>query len=225
MALKKEKYNSIAVVFLQSLKVGFVLLFLFNSYNSFSQMSFKERNKFYKELKFNAKENNDEVFVITKDNVKHSGKKFKFPPAYFATSNFIKIDDVKYDRKQRENIIAWQDDESYNVYHKNAEYDAVRYVKGKVNLYQYVITPANFGSKIPTSYIYFLLEKEKFEFIDATSENIEAVFSDNKLVINKFHELYPEAVRKKTKYPNQNKHTDEYAWIENIVMLTQLYNK
>ncbi|MCY7292613.1 MAG: hypothetical protein LH615_10580, partial [Ferruginibacter sp.] len=134
MEFKKENYNLFENVFLRSLQVGLVFLFSFSTYDSFSQMSFKERNKFYEELKFNAKENKDDVFVITKDNVKHSGKNFKFPPSYFATSKYIKIDDIKYDRKQRENIIAWQSEDSYNVYYKDAEYDATRYVKGKINL-------------------------------------------------------------------------------------------
>ena len=54
---------------------------------------------------------------------------------------------------------------------------------------------------------------------------MDAMFSDNKMVLDKYHELYPDDIRKKSKYPRQNQFNLEYAWHENMIMLIQMYNK
>ena len=226
MSFKKEKKNnSIGFNFSVLIKVSTLVLLLLSFNNSFSQKKFKERMKYYEELMLNAKETTNEVFVVTKDSIKHSGTKLKYP-SIFLPQNHIKIDGVKYERKKLKDIISYQDEEAYVVYNKFSDVDAYRFVKGKINLYKYSVTVLD-GSKYPPSYIYFLFERdnERFNFMDGSFDNIEALFADKKSVIDKFHEMYPESVRKNRKFPNANKNSNEYEWVENIVILTQMYNK
>lgn len=225
MAFKKQNRIQIFSTLFRNSKFAFFLIILLGSYQSYSQTSM-DYNSAYDELRLLAKETENEVFVITPDLVKHSGTKLSFQPKYFATSKFIKVDDDKYDRKQRKDIIAWQGEKSYNVYFGSRHYDATRYVKGKLNLYGYT-SQDNLGGRFLTPNVHFLFEKstDRFKFIDASFVNVETLFADNADVIKKYHELYPESVRKKSVSPYFNKYEDETRWIENIILLTQMYNK
>lgn len=201
---------------------SFLLLFLLNlSLSGFSQYADDEFD--HGALTLAARETTNEVFVITKDGVKHAGTKFKTPPGY-AMSVYLKIDDTKYPRRKLADIIAWQDEHSYNMYYAPFGEDAVRLLKGKINLYLHKIITGSIG-KVVHEDIYFLLEKGESKFFMAKFENMETVFSDNPIVLQKYHELYAEDVRKKGGWPRQSTVKQEKSIYVNMITLVKMYNE
>ena len=140
----------------------FTVLMVLFGLSSFSQDRAKKTIEHMKELKLEAKETSDEVFLITADSVKHIGKKLSMGAQGFITATeYFKIDNQKFLRKKKSDIIAWQSEYSYSIFFDGAkDFDPVRIVKGKINLYEYYVLE-NHTDKTPTRYVYFLMEKQK----------------------------------------------------------------
>jgi len=171
-----------------------------------------------------GKESDNEVFVITKDSVKHRGTKFKWAPGT-ATSTYIKIDDVKYSRKNKPDIIAYQNETAYRVYVPSINDDAARLRKGKINLYtQYVMAGSGAGNQ-PDVYTFYLVEKEKNNIIPATWDNLEKVFSDNAAVLQKYHEIYPDRTKEDVAYSTHITRKVQSKVFDNMILLVEMYNK
>lgn len=217
--IKKIFKRHIASINKHYIKVGLFTLAIFTFLNSFSQKKETDNNSF-KNSKFNSIDSSNEVFVITSDGVKHSGKVLKFSPTHFSFSRFIKIDNVKYNRKNLKDIIAWQDENEYRVYFSKINEDCKRLLKGKINLYQY---PFLFHG---TLYIQYFFEKEKFNFVDGTIKNMESLFANNPSVLEKLNELYPEKIIKNgDRHPPQNSMKQENEIYQNMMNLVNMYNK
>jgi hypothetical protein len=171
-----------------------------------------------------GKENDNEVFVITKDSVKHSGTKFKWAPGT-ATSIYIMIDDVKYSRKNKPDIIAYQNETAYRVYVPSINDDVARLRKGKINLYtQYVMAGSGAGNQ-PDVYTFYLVEKEKNNIIPATWDNLEKVFSDNAAILQKYHEMYPDRTKADVAYSTHISRKVQSKVFDNMILLVEMYNK
>jgi hypothetical protein len=176
-----------------------------------------------------GKESDDSVFVITKDSVKHSGTKIKWPPRYFKTSEYIAIDGVRYSRKKMSDIIAYQDETRYSVYVPAIKDEAFRLRKGKINLYTYDYFYWTTSSRTQTAQgaveTFFLLEKEKNKFLEASFENLEMLFSDNAAVLQKYHEIFPDRIKKRKPESPKNSFKEEKALFNNMILLVEMYNK
>jgi hypothetical protein len=174
-------------------------------------------------LYLQGKESDSEVFVITKDSVKHSGKKFKWPPGT-ATSEYIAIDGVRYSRKKKSDIIAYQNETAYYVYLPSINDDISRLRKGKINLFtQYYLAGRGAGNQ-PDVYTFYLVEKEKNNFLPATWDNLEKVFSDNAAVLQKYHEIYPDRTKADVAYTTNITRKVQGNVFENMVLLIEMYN-
>ena len=80
---------------------------------------------------------------------------------FITATEYFKIDNQKFLRKKKSDIIAWQSEYSYSIFFDGAkDFDPVRIVKGKINLYEYYVLE-NHTDKTPTRYVYFLMEKQK----------------------------------------------------------------
>jgi hypothetical protein len=176
-------------------------------------------------LYLQGKESDNDVFVITKDSVKHSGKKFKWPPSYFATSEYIAIDGVRYSRKKKSDIIAYQNETAYYVYLPSINDDISRLRKGKINLYTQIYFSGISSGNQPDVYTFYLVEKEKNNFLPATWDNLEKVFSDNPAVLQKYHEIYPDRTIADVAYTTKNTHKVKGDVFENMILLVEMYNK
>ena len=172
-----------------------------------------------------GKENDTEVFVITSDSVKHSGTKLKFPPRYFRTSEFIAIDGVKYPRKKKQDIIAFQTEETYYAYLPGSDNDMQRIRKGKMNLYVYYVTTTTIGHATADEARRYVVEKDKNKFMVCRYEILEKAFADNSAVLQKFHEFFPDAkeadkIFLKTSIPFKV----ETETLKNMLLLIDMYN-
>jgi hypothetical protein len=183
------------------------------------------QGKITKEDDLKGKENDTEVFVITSDSVKHSGTKLKFPPAYFQTSEYIAIDGVRYPRKKKQDIIAYQTKDAYFAYFAEADKDMQRIRKGKINLYVYYVitnTPGHATNDMARRYV---IEKDKNKFLLCKYEILEQAFSDNSAVLQKFHELFPDKKETdKTLLQTQIPFKLETEMLKNMLLLTDMYN-
>jgi hypothetical protein len=172
-----------------------------------------------------GKENETEVFVITSDSVKHAGTKLKFPPRYFKTSEYIAIDGVKYPRKKKEDIIAFQTEDTYYAYFPASGDDMQRIRKGKMNLYVFYVTTTTMGHATADQARRYVIEKDKNKFMICRYDILEKAFADNSAVLQKFHEFFPDAneadkIFLKTSIPFKV----ETATLKNMLQLIDMYN-
>lgn len=183
------------------------------------------QGKVTKEDDQKGKENDTEVFVITSDSVKHSGTKLKFPPAYFNTSEYIAIDGVRYTRKNKQDIIAYQTKDAYYAYFPEADRDVQRIRKGKINLYIYYVTTFTPGHATGDRARRYVIEKDKNKLMLCTYEILEQAFSDNSAVLLKFHELFPDKKEAdKTFLKTDIPFKVETETLKNMLLLADLYN-
>jgi len=167
-----------------------------------------------------AKENDNEIFIITADSVRHTGKKLSFPKSM--PSRFIKLDGVKYECKKGGEILAYQDKDEYAVYIPGGITFAARYYKGKINLYTYTVNV--YGGSGYESTSRWILEKQKGVYLLATPANMEIVFADNPVVMQKCSG-YISNIRNKSAYFSSNRRKEESEFSDHIVELVELYNK
>ncbi|MEI9954827.1 MAG: hypothetical protein WDM90_00585 [Ferruginibacter sp.] len=175
-----------------------------------------------------GKETSNEVFVITNDGVKHSGTKIKFPPRYFQTSEYIEIDGTRYNNKKKSDILAYQTESEYRVYMPGLNEHILRIRKGKINLYYYYNydhTPNADGRMSVTSFLRFIIEKQKNLLQYISYDILENAFSDNAAVLQKYHELYPDK-KSADKLFTKNNHLSryEYETLNNLKLLVEMYN-
>jgi len=206
------------------MRLAILCSILFSLFSCGSNKSLPKEIRERKALELEARDPGSEVFVVTSDSVKHSGTKFKYSPTYFSTVKYIEIDGTRYPWKKDRDIIAYQNNEVNEVYVRGEDTYALRLIRGKVNLYEYIKSIPD-GSTNPRTDSYFLLEKSPFHFIIADFANVDAVFGDNPAVIAVFHQMYPDEVRNRTKFPKQNLIRQEQDWQTNMVQLTKLYNQ
>jgi len=175
-----------------------------------------------------GKETAEGVFVVTSDGVKHSGTKIKFPPRYFQTSEYIEIDGTRYGDKKKSNILAYQSENMYMAYIPAMKEHQPRIRKGKINLYFYYNTLNSTyadGRSSITTYLRFIIEKEKSQFVFISYDNLETAFSDNAVVLQKYHELYPDKKSADKVFTrNTNLTRNEYETLKNLKLLIDMYN-
>ena len=172
-----------------------------------------------------GKETENSVFVITKDSVKHEGTAFKWNYS-FAT---FKIDGVKYKRRKLPDIIAYQSETSYNVYIPDIKDDAARLRKGKINLYTYYVTSwatsSRTGAGEASLSRFYLVEKERNNFIGASFYTLEQFFSDKPAVLQKYHELFPNRPEGGKPYSTKSSVKEEALLFKQMILLVDMYNQ
>jgi len=167
-----------------------------------------------------AREEGDEIFVITMDSVKHKGSKLKTPAAY--PPPFIKLDGVKYSITKPTEVLAYQDENEYVVNVPGITGLSSRFVKGKINLYTYVVNLWVNGHY--EMGFRWLLEKEKGVYLSATFESMEKVFGDNAAVMAKYNQYFPN-IKAKAVYFSSNIRKEERIFRDKVLELVELYNK
>ena len=167
-----------------------------------------------------AREEGNEIFVITMDSVKHTGSKLKTPATYPPPS--IKLDGVKYSITKPTEVLAYQDENEYVVNVPGGTGLSSRFVRGKINLYTYVV---NLWLNGHYEMVFrWLLEKERGVYLSATFESMEKVFGDNPAVMAKYNQYFPN-IQHKAVYFSSNARKEERVFRDQVLELVELYNK
>jgi hypothetical protein len=167
-----------------------------------------------------AREEGNEIFVITMDSVKHTGSKLKTPTAY--PPPFVKLDGVKYSVTKPTEVLAYQDENEYVVNVPGITGLSSRFVKGKINLYTYVLQYWLNG-RFEMGFRW-LLEKERGVYLNATFESMEKVFGDNPAVMAKYNQYFPK-IQNKSVYFSSNIRKEERIFRDQVLEMVELYNK